>query len=338
MALYVQEIIPLSRFIYEANWTPLKGTYLYPLKFFAPDRTVDPNDYLEVVRIIAVTGTNIAITRGGGLFVRNRDQYQTRAAIDELAKVFNLLLAEFALEGLVSLPITDVEIQDAKLIGRHASITGGWGDFADRTWGPYALLASPVRDLGKQYGQPGNDYWATNFYWVPHDPSILERIDGTPKALRLRDISSTLPTFVVAAAYHATRHNLPEGIITAWIVCEEILSFLWDQYVSQTSGKERRDRLADHRTYSAAVRLELLLTAGVLQLELYDLLNEARKVRNALAHRAAISQDAASACNKAMRETLKYAGVSVEKLPGYVFSSGGIGGPYKALEPEFKFE
>ena len=237
----------------------------------------------------------------------------------------------------MSHPVTDVEIQGAKLIGHHVSITGGWGSFADRTWGPYVLLASPKRDLGVSYGQPGNDYWPVNFYWTPHDPKILERIDGLRGVTRLREISTTLPTLLVSAVYHASRHALAEGIVTAWIVCEEILSFLWDRYVSSVSEKDRRDRLNDHRTYSASVRLEVLLDIGVISDALYKLLHEARKVRNALAHRAVMGQEAAATSNRALRETLRLMEITVDYLPGYSYSSGGMGPPRVALEPEFDF-
>ncbi len=338
MPLNIRESLPLSRFIYEPNWTPLKGMYVLPLRFFGSDRTVDPNDYLEVVRVVSVSGTDVAVTRGGGLFVRDRGQYKSRGAIDDLAGTFNFLLAEFALQGLASHPVTDVEIQDAKLIGRHASITGGWGSFADRTWGPYVLLASPKRDLGVPYGQPGNDYWPVNFYWTPHDPRILDRVADLGGATRLREFSPTLPTLFVAAVYHAARHDLAESIVTAWIVCEELVSFLWDEYVSSLPEKDRRDRLNDNRTYSVSVQLEVLLTVAVITSQLYKLLHDARKVRNDLAHRALMGQDAAATSSRAMREILRHAGVSVDHLPGYSFSSGSIGAPRVALEPDFDFK
>lgn len=341
MAFEVKESIHLGRFIFDDDWTPLKGTYILPLKFFTSDRTAgtaDPNDYLEVVRVVEVAGTDFAITRGGGLFVRDNGQYGTRESREKLVELFNLLLAEFAFQGLASHPVTDIEVQSAKLIGQHASITGGWGSFADRTWGPYVLLAMQTRDLGDGYGQKGNHYWPVNFYWVSHDPSILDRLTGTPNAIRLRDISSTLPALLVAANYHTTRHSLAEGIITSWIVCEELLSYLWDQHVSQIQEKERRDRLKDNRTYSAAVRLEVLLVEGTLRPELCALLQQARSMRNALAHRSVTDQESADICNRAMREMLSHVGFPTQQMPSFSYQSGSIRMPRIALEPTFPFK
>ena len=340
MTFEVKESIHLGRFIYDPDWTPLKGTYILPLRFFTTDRTgrtADPNDYLEVIQVVDVAGTDFAITRGGGLFVRDIGQYRTREALGKLVELFNLLLAEFAFQGLASHPVTDIEIQCAKLIGRHASITGGWGSFADRTWGPYVLLAMQVRDVGDGYGRTGNPYWTANFYWVAHDPAILDRLTGIPNAIRLRDISSTLPALLVAATYHATRHSLAEGVVMSWIVCEELLSYLWDQHVSKIQEKERRDRLKDSRTYSAAVRLEVLLVEGSLQPELCALLQRARGMRNALAHRSITDQESADICNRAMREMLSHVGFPTQQMPGFSYQSGSIGGPITALEPTFPF-
>ena len=123
--------MPLGRFVYEASWTPVRGAYILPLRFFAPDRTQNPNDYLEVVSVVEVGGINFAITRGGGLFVRDKGQYKTPEQVERLVSLFNLLLAEFALLGLASHPLTDIELQIGRLIGRHASITGGWGSFGE---------------------------------------------------------------------------------------------------------------------------------------------------------------------------------------------------------------
>jgi hypothetical protein len=337
MSLQISESLPLSRFVYDQEWTPIKGAWVLPLVFFGTDRTLDPNDYLEVMRVIPIGDADVAVTRGGGLFVRDRGQYNSPESRDRLADSLNLLLAEFAVQGLPSKPITDIEIHDGKLIGRHAAIVGGGGRFADRTWGPFALLASPPRDLANSAGHVGATYWPVNFYWFVHDESLLDRACELRNALRLQQISQSLPSLLVAAIYNVERHNLPEAIISAWIVCEELISFLWDEYVNTNTDRKRRDRLNDHRTYSASVRLDMLLAEKVLAPELNQVVHEARRVRNALAHRASISRSAAEACDLALRELLHRVGVSTGRLPGYTSSASGIGGPRRVLEPPFAF-
>ena len=81
MSLVLSERLPLGRFVFDTAWTPLKGAHMHPLRFFAVDRSKDPNDYLEVLEVVEVDGTNVAITRGGGLFVRDRGQYETHDSL-----------------------------------------------------------------------------------------------------------------------------------------------------------------------------------------------------------------------------------------------------------------
>jgi hypothetical protein len=263
---------------------------------------------------------------------------RTEAAIDSVVTVLNCLLCEFALEGLTSSPITDTDVQDGKLIGQHASITGGWGDYGDRTWGPYALLVSGVSDMAVGYAESSNPYWAVNFYWTTYDPNVLQCIDGSNRAERLMEVSNTLPLLVVAAVFHSSRHNLPETVLSSWMVCEALLEHSWKTYISNVGQGSRRQRLRDHRTYSASVQAEVLLSAGLVDDGTYDLVQEARRMRNNIAHNREVTREGASIAMQAMKAMLHRFGVSAEGLPGFSFMSGGIGHPQTVLEPEFPFE
>jgi hypothetical protein len=335
MAFEIRESLPLARFIDERSWTPLKGTYLNPLRSFG-HRSNDPNAFLEVVTVIKVKGTDMAITRGSGLFVRDRGQYSTPESRDALAALFNLVLCELAFHNVASQPVTDVDIQDGRLIGRYASIIGGFDWFTERTYGPHTLLLS----------RPGGDHWAPNFYWheyywAQNDGSVRTVLDafGSPEnGLALESLSPTLPTLLVAAVYHAFRHHLGEAIVTAWIVCEQILSHLWDRHVTNIEDPARRKRLEDSRTYSASVQAEVLLTKGELDNETYRLVQSARKLRNDLAHRSLMGHDAVDQCTVAMGAMLRKIGLRTDTLPCYMRRNGGGRQPERPLEPDFPFE
>jgi hypothetical protein len=92
--------LPLGRFIYEKSWTPVWGCYLNPLRFFGPvgpDGFTNPNDYLEVVKVLDVADTDVAISRGGGLFVRTDRLERTPEAVGTVVRIFNLVLCELAI-------------------------------------------------------------------------------------------------------------------------------------------------------------------------------------------------------------------------------------------------
>jgi hypothetical protein len=340
VALSVSERLPLSRFIFEPSWTPVLGTYLYPLKLLDVDELpTDPNDYLEVIRVVPVTGMDVAITRGGGLFVRDRGQYSARQAIDALVQSLNILTCEFTLAGLVSQPVTDIDVQSGKLIGKYVSITGGWGSFGERTWGPYALLCVTPRDMSAPYRATANPYWPPYFYWTAHNrKGIVAEVEKLANAPLLSAVAPGLPSLVAAAAFHATRHNMSETIINSWVVVELILYQRWMDHLTAQPDSGRRRRLKDTRTYSASVQAEVLLTAGLLPADTYDKVQSARKTRNDFTHKGDASADGAAQCMEAMRAMLSLLGVRIDRLKGYSYQAGGIGSPLTDLEPEFPFK
>jgi hypothetical protein len=333
------ERIPLSRFIYEPSWTPVRGTYLYPLRVLGANTPLtDPNDYLEVIRVIRVAGIDVAVTRGGGLFARDRGQYSTPPAINRLVEILNLLTCEFTLAGLVSQPVTDIDVQSGKLIGRYISITGGWGSFGDRTWGPYSILCIEPRDMSAPYTTTANPYWPPNFYWTAqNDMNILDTVEKGANAPLLSGVAPSLPSLVAAAAFHTARHNLSETIVTSWVVVELILYSQWTKHLQSLPDSARRRRLKDTRTYTASVQAEVLVTAGLLPDDLYKKVQAARKIRNDFAHEGSATADGAAHCMEAMRAMIQLLGVPIDGLRGFMFQAGGIGSPTPEAGPEFPF-
>ncbi len=316
----------------------MRGTYLYPLKVLGANAPLnDANDYLEVIRVVPVTGVDVAITRGGGLFARDRGQYSTPPAVNRLVEILNVLTCEFTLAGLVSQPVTDIDMQSGKLLGQHISITGGWGSFGDRTWGPYTLLCMAPRDMSTPYTAAAT-YWPPNFYWTAHnDTGIIDTIEKLANAPLLSTVASSLPSLVAAAAFHAARHNVQETIINSWVVVELILYERWTGHIQSLRDSARRRRLEDTRTYSAGVQAEVLLSTGLLQDDTYRKVQSARRVRNDFAHRGAATADGAAQCMEAMRAMIGLLGVRIDRLSGFTFPSGGIGTPASKLQPEFPF-
>ncbi len=81
MAFEVIESLPLGRFIFEPDWTPLLGAYINPLAFFAGDRSSDPNDYLLVGGLTLFTyalhrlDPVFILGEGAGIFIYSRNLY-----------------------------------------------------------------------------------------------------------------------------------------------------------------------------------------------------------------------------------------------------------------------
>jgi hypothetical protein len=213
---------PLGRFLYEKSWTPVWGCYLNPLRFFgqaADYQSMDPNDYLEIVRVLDADETDVAITRGGGLFVRTDRLERTPEAVETVVRTFNPILCELAIRGVASHPVTDTDIQDGRLIDRSVAIAGGGGPHGEMSWAPLSLLASLSGDMGR----------------------------------RIRTAQRVVARELLLATSMQTRNVGPA--------------------------------LNDFRTYTSAVQIELLATAGLITDDLAASLHTARKIRNDLVRR-----------------------------------------------------
>lgn len=297
------------------------------------ERPNDPNDYLEVIRVIEANGNDVAVTRGGGLYVRCADNYQdSQEDMQRYAETFNIIACEISLEGHFARPITDYDIGPAKLIGNYIGTWGGAGWFAETHWQPFMILATEPRLL-----RPAGLMWAPNGSWFLSDSlGLLDRVCQFRNVNILSTVSADLPVLICAAIYHAARHNAAESITTGWISCEVILSYWWDEYVSAIQDKRQRERLRDQRTYTAAVQTEVLLTAGRITRDLYDVLNSARQIRNTLAHRGKARLTDAEKVIAALSATLKTLGISADRI-GWSYGRGGIGQPSPVAEPDFEF-
>ncbi len=210
---------------------------------------------------------------------------------EEAAEAFNRLICEFCLRGVVSEPTSPTHISYAQIVDGHILIMGGGGGrelYLERTMGPGLALMSP--------------FWLT---WHTCPEAVLERAVSLELASRLTAASNTIPSFVAGAYSFFSQRQANEALIDSWIVCEQLLDRLWQDYRSAVRDSRRRERLADTRTYSAAVRLEVLRTARVLSEQLYNALNRAREHRNNLAHRARSSFEAVSECMMAMKLMLE---------------------------------
>ncbi len=283
------------------------GSYLYPYCLLSPPDWEDPYSATEVIGRIGVGSDQVLITRNGGLFIRPPEplaytndpetdpgeNLHAKLEFEDVASVlFNQVICEFAFHAIISEPATPVHISVGKLVDDHALITsagGGREIYLERTLNPSMHLLQGTWRMHRV-----------------HDPQILSNVSRLLCASKFFEVSENLPGLVAGAYSLFSQRQLPEALIDAWIVIEQIIDWLWTDYLSQFDDASRRERLSDTRTYSAAVRIEILHTAGVLSDSLYRALHLARKHRNDLAHRAKISLAMATDTLAGMKEMIEF--------------------------------
>lgn len=97
--------------------------------------------------------------------------------------------------------------------------------------------------------------------------------------------------FVLKGTTSIARRDWGAALANLWIVVEQITSHLWQERVvlsARRSGDARRaEQLSDTRSWTVALRHELLHQTGVIPPEILTALSGVRKARNALSHRGA---------------------------------------------------
>jgi hypothetical protein len=112
----------------------------------------------------------------------------------------------------------------------------------------------------------------------------------------LRKLASLTPTFLLRGFTELRYHNWSDALASFWICIEQITVILWEQFFlnvpafhPQVPVKARQKSLdEDNRTWSTAVKHEILFQVGVITEEQFNYLIPARKARNELVHQGKI--------------------------------------------------
>jgi len=293
-----QSTTNLDRFFQAAHESAkVIGTYLYPYCIFGEPDWNDPYSAIEIIAKMQVNSSEVLITRNGGLFVQPAttltDELEPKLIFQEMiAHEFNRIICELALHGIVSEPATPAHISQGALVDNHALIIsagGGREMYLERTLMPSIHLHKNLWQISKM-----------------QSVDVLNKVTKQQMSSQLEDISDNLPTFVASAYSLFSRHAYSEALLDSWIVVEQIIDWLWKEYLANINDRPRKDRLSDTRTYSASVRIETLFTTNKIPLSLYEIIHTARKHRNELAHRAKINLDMAQDSLSAMKQVIEF--------------------------------
>lgn len=277
------------------------GTYLDPPHLCAVEDMPDPANastaaaqYLsdhgtKIATTLAVAERAVLVTHGGGVFIPptgvvGRDGYDLhdRGRDDQhAASVINLVICELNLRAsAICAPLSGEDLCHALVEDGVASMWVATGRTQRLAWATQAQVSdgSPVA-----------------FSWRQIPRETLEACDGAPRATRLAELADELPTFVCSAVFARHHGREAEAIVFAWVVVEQVISYLWRTEILPTSRNARhRDRLKDTRSWTASSMAELLWRAELLSDTSYDSIQAARSHRNDFAHRARINSGAAA--------------------------------------------
>jgi hypothetical protein len=125
------------------------------------------------------------------------------------------------------------------------------------------------------------------------------------RVARLAPISDALPLLVASAYWLYMERRLAEASIDAWMVAEQIIDHWWQNFLDELGKNDQAEWIKKKGVLQVAKRVQALHDADALDLELYKMLDAARKHRNNLAHRIRVDVEAAQTCMLAMKAAIE---------------------------------
>jgi hypothetical protein len=277
------------------------GCYLSPRVLLAEPDWNDPIGHLRIGWRVPSGGFEFLVTVAGGFFVlpppdlqvdvegREGDLEGKLEFEEQVSFAMNDIICDLTLRGVVSEPAAPAFISRGSMIGDCIGVFsagGGRESYADRTMDGIEVV---------------NGLWRTRTL----RPDVLDAALADRWAPRLGNLSRHAPTLTAGAYSNFSRMQYAEAMADAWIVIERFVDDLWNDYVAAPGNAPRRRSLEDTRSYTVAVRLEVLALANMIDQSLREQIDRARKHRNDLHHGARLGRDSANDVLGALWEVLK---------------------------------
>ena len=101
-------------------------------------------------------------------------------------------------------------------------------------------------------------------------------------------ISNLSPGMLLNGTSKYVKHEWADSLIFLWTSIEQVINVLWTENLLKVKTdvvvEGRMDFLKDYRTWTSSNKIELLYQKNIIPIEVYKLLNKARKVRNDFIH------------------------------------------------------
>lgn len=272
---------------------PLWVTYIHPFKIVRPDNEPDFSASLEDINAVSYDHGKLCriVLR---LTLRSQDNLEIRvcgdgalavstktvATEDDAVRLFNYLLGCLLLGGLA---VESVDKRDV-VWGQMHSNSLVWPVNPGRTLNSHLHGHLRMRTVGNidaiMLSNPTN---------IPISRFESAFRDGEQVLGAVPNLS---PTFLLSGFTQLKYGNAGDALGVLWIAVEQLAEYMWQTKFLDVPGRhveglrERKKSLSDDsRTWSTAVRLEVLLQLGVINQATFANLYRARQARNALVHK-----------------------------------------------------
>ena len=237
-------------------------------------------DYVKLARLtrfldVGIAPFSMAVGFDVSLVLPAMEKFRSREAALSL---FNKVLGTLLLGGLYSEAVHPMDISYGMLhFDGYLKIHGG-GD------GGIATFHKSIRT--KSVGIDG----AISLL----DPTIVtkEFLEQAYKtgASFFKTLDGFSPNLLLNASSNFVKHQWEEALIFTWTSIEQLVNIIWSKKIidrpvdADDIIEGRTSFLKDFRTWSTSTKIEVLFQNGLIDKNLYRLLNIARKTRNDFIH------------------------------------------------------
>lgn len=235
-------------------------------------------DYVKLHRLstyfdVGIAPFSLGVCYDGTLILPATGPYLNR---DNAFSKFNQTLAELLVGGIFC------EAPQPDDIGYGRMSNEGYSRIMGGAKGPSASLRNAARM--KMLSSLDN--------MTLLSPQTITVAEMAAALKRGRDLLSKIGSFPQEQMLHGTtfyvRKQWAEALLHLWTTTERVLETAWAHHVmahKSSPSKSRREFLEDHRTWTAAAKLEVLFQKELLPEHTYEVLTDVRKARNSFAHR-----------------------------------------------------
>lgn len=235
-------------------------------------------DYVRLNRIstfidVGITPFSLGIGFDGSLVLPASKEFRCRE--DALEK-FNETLGIFLLGGVYceSMLPTDISYGTLTFDG-YAKIHGGGSGAASKFH--HSIRTKLVGTLE-----------VMNLY-TPQTISIIDLENAYLEGKKIfQRLTNLTPNMLLNGTSHFVRHLWAESLIFLWTSIEQVVNVIWKKEIVDINIGDmvegRSKFLKDFRTWTTSTRIEVLYQKGLVNIEVYKLLNSARKSRNDFIH------------------------------------------------------
>lgn len=246
-------------------------------------------------------------------------------ALIVLSHHINSFLGLINLGGIFFFPFSEKEISHIELKDEAISQVSAVGDSYSQTDSKRALYRCPTQ-IPYILGTPMIDFDCVGMRIIKIS-EINDAFSLGKEIVSNEHFGMDTQILGLAACKEYTLHNWNNTLVLSWTFIEMLIGKLWKKEMIKNVSTKENGRKKRLKRYTSAIKIEVLYTKSIIDLDTYNNLNKLRKIRNDFIHEGKFITESDANIFFEMVSTLTEIATGNEPLfnnPGWTRSGGWI--------------